>query len=116
LIDKQTRLADELAWYDALRMNQRWYRVIKVLQLIAAALVPVMAGMGVSAWITGGLGSTIVVMEGIQQVYRFQEHWIAYRSTWEGCAASSTCYGARAGDYGTVPSPATLLLNASKRW
>jgi len=51
----QARLAEELGWYDArARKNQRWYRAIKVLQLIAAALVPVMAGMGVSAWITGG--------------------------------------------------------------
>jgi hypothetical protein len=73
----QTRLAEELAWYDArARKSQRWYRAIKILQLIAAALVPVMAGIGVSAWITGGLGSAIVVMEGIQQLYQFQEQWI----------------------------------------
>jgi hypothetical protein len=79
---ERARLAEELRWYDArARDNQRWYRAIKVAQLVAAALVPVMAGMGVSAWITGGLGSLIVVLEGIQQLYQFQEHWIAYRTT-----------------------------------
>ncbi len=106
----QTRLIEELGWYDArARKNQRWYRVIKILQLIAAALVPVMAGMGVSAWITGGLGSAIVVMEGIQQLYQFQEHWIAYRSTWEGLRREQLLYEAHAGDYATAASPPTLL-------
>jgi hypothetical protein len=106
----RTRLAVELRWYDArARDNQRWYRAIKVVQLIAAALVPVMAGVGVSAWITGGLGSVIVVLEGVQQLYQFQEHWIAYRSTWEGLRREQNLYEARASDYATTPSPPTLL-------
>jgi hypothetical protein len=106
----RARLAEELRWYDArARKNQRWYRAIKVLQLVAAALVPVVAGMGVSAWITGGLGSAIVVMEGIQQLYRFQERWIAYRSTWEGLRREQLLYEARAGDYAAAASPPTLL-------
>jgi hypothetical protein len=46
----QARLAEELGWYGArARENQRWYRAIKVVQLVAAALVPVMAGIGASA-------------------------------------------------------------------
>jgi hypothetical protein len=106
----QARQAEELRWYDArARDNQRWYRAIKVAQLVAAALVPVMAGMGVSAWITGGLGSLIVVLEGVQQLYQFQEHWIAYRTTWEGLRREQHLYDARAGDYATAASPPTLL-------
>jgi hypothetical protein len=106
----QARLAEELAWYDTrARKNQRWYRAIKVLQLIAAALVPVMAGIGASAWITGGLGSLIVVLEGVQQLYQFQEHWIAYRTTWEGLRREQHLYEARGGDYATAASPPTLL-------
>jgi hypothetical protein len=106
----RARLAEEQRWYDArARANQRWYRAIKVAQLVAAALVPVMAGVGVSAWITGGLGSAIVVMEGIQQLYQFQEHWIAYRSTWEALRREQHLYDAGAGDYATAASPAALL-------
>jgi hypothetical protein len=106
----QARLAEELGWYDArARENQRWYRAIKVVQLVAAALVPVMAGIGASAWITGGLGSLIVVLEGVQQLYQFQEHWIAYRTTWEGLRRAHHLYAARGGDYATAASPPTLL-------
>lgn len=106
----QARLAEELRWYDArARQNQRWYRAIKIVQLVAAALVPVMAGVGVSAWITGGLGSVIVVLEGVQQLYQFQEHWIAYRTTWEGLRRERHLYEARGGDYATAAGPPTLL-------
>ena len=111
-IDEQVRarLAEELRWYDTrARYNQRWYRAIKIAQLIAAALVPVVAGVGVSAWITGGLGSAIVVMEGIQQLFQFQEHWIAYRSTWESLRREQHLYEARAGDYAAAAEPPALL-------
>jgi hypothetical protein len=112
----QARLAKEPAWYDArARKNQRWYRAIKILQLIAAALVPMMAGMGVSAWITGGLGSAIVVMEGVQQLYQFQEHWMAYRSLGRDCATSN--FSMRPVPAITPPPPALrrCLPNAWKR-
>lgn len=106
----RARLAEELRWYDArARNNQRLYRLIKVAQLIAAALVPVMAGVGVSAWITGGLGSAIVVMEGVQQLYQFQERWIAYRSTWEGLRREQHLYDAGGGDYAAAANRPTLL-------
>jgi hypothetical protein len=106
----QARLAEELRWYDArARENQLWYRAIKVVQLVAAALVPVMAGVGVSAWITGGLGSVVVVLEGVQQLYQFQEHWIVYRTTWEGLRREQHLYEARGGDYATAASAPTLL-------
>jgi hypothetical protein len=51
----QARLAEELGWCDArARKNERWYRAIKVLQLIAAALGPVVAGIVISpAWPAG---------------------------------------------------------------
>jgi hypothetical protein len=113
----QARLAEELDWYDArARENQRWYRTIKVVQLVAAALVPVMAGIGASAWITGGLGSLIVVLEGVQQLYQFQEHWIAYRTTWEGLRREQHLYEARGGDYATAASHLRCLPNVSRRW
>jgi hypothetical protein len=106
----RARLTEELRWYDArARENQRWYRAIKVAQLLAAALVPVVAGAGVSAWVTGGLGSAIVVMEGVQQLYQFQEHWIAYRSTWEGLRRELYLYEARAGSYAAATNPPSLL-------
>jgi hypothetical protein len=76
---------------------------------VAAALVPVVAGLGISAWVTGGLGSAIVVMEGVQQLYQFQEQWIAYRSAWDALRREQHLYDVNAGDYATAANPTTLL-------
>lgn len=37
-------------------------------------------GRGSRVWVTGGLAAVIVVREGAQHLYQFQEHWITYCS------------------------------------
>jgi Protein of unknown function (DUF4231) len=41
----------------------------------------------------------IVVLEGAQHLYQFQEHWITYRSTAEALKHERYLYLARAGPY-----------------
>jgi len=50
-------------------------------------------------WLTGGLAAVIVVLEGTQHLYLFQEHWIGYRSTAEAPKDERYLYLARAGPY-----------------
>src|ERR1019366_591744 len=70
------RLEDQMSWYDRKSGdNQRRYKWLKLLEIVAAVHSPV--------WVTGGLAAVIVVLESIQHVYQFQEHWITYRSTAE---------------------------------
>lgn len=96
------RLSEYLDYYEARsRTNQRWYRILKIAQLVAAALIPVVVSVNVSGWVTGGLGSLVVVVEGIQQLYQFQELWLAYRSTAEALRREQHLYQIRAGDYAT---------------
>jgi hypothetical protein len=39
------RLEDQLSWYDAKSMeNQKWYKRLKVAEIIAAAIIPFAAG------------------------------------------------------------------------
>jgi hypothetical protein len=45
----------------------------------------------------------------MQQLYQFQEHWIAYRSTWEALRREQHLHDAQAGDYATAASPASVL-------
>jgi hypothetical protein len=53
----QARLAEELRWNDVrARGNQRWHRAIKVIQLVAAVLAPVMAGVGCRTGLPVGVG------------------------------------------------------------
>lgn len=105
-----TRLQEQLTWYDRrARESQRWYRGLKLMQLVAAALVPVAAGLHAAAWITGALGSAVVLVEGVQQLFQFQERWITYRSTWAALRNEQYRYETRIGDYATAPAPPALL-------
>jgi Protein of unknown function (DUF4231) len=104
------RLEDQLGWYDRRSAdNQRRYRLLKIGQLVAAATVPVVAGLQVTPWVTGGLGSAIVVMEGLQQLYQFHERWLSYRSIHAALLREKHLYLARAGDYAAAPRPEALL-------
>ena len=94
------RLEDQLAWYDGKsRDNQRRYKWLKLLELAVAAALPVVAALESPVWLTGGLAAVIVVLEGAQHLFQFQEHWITYRSTAEALKHERYLYLAQAGPY-----------------
>jgi hypothetical protein len=47
----------------------------------------------------GGLAAVIVVLEGAQHLYQFQEHWITYRPTAEALKRERYLHLAQAGPY-----------------
>jgi hypothetical protein len=69
------------------------------LEIAVAATLPVVAAVHSPVWVTGCLAAVIVVLEGAQQVYQFQEHWITYRSTAEALKHERYLYLAQAGPY-----------------
>jgi hypothetical protein len=62
-------------------------------------MLPVVAALDSPVWVTGGLAAVIVVLEGAQHLYQFQEHWITYRSTAEALKHERYLYLAKAGPY-----------------
>jgi Protein of unknown function (DUF4231) len=94
------RLEDQLGWYDRRAIvNQRRYRQIKVLQLVAAASVPVAAALSAEPWVTAALGGLILVLEGLQQLFQYHDTWISYRGTCERLKREKSLFLARAGLY-----------------
>jgi Protein of unknown function (DUF4231) len=94
------RLEDQIDWYDGkAEFNQRWYWSLKVVQIVAAAVVPVTAGESAPTWVTGGLGALIVVVEGMQQLFQLQPSWSRYRSTCEALRHEQYLYLSQAGHY-----------------
>jgi hypothetical protein len=95
------RLEEAIDWYDRRAgENQRLYKWLKLLELAVAATVPVVAGVGSPVWMTGGLAAVVVVLEGAQQLFQYQEHWITYRTTAESLKHEHYLYLAKAGPYG----------------
>jgi hypothetical protein len=106
------RLEDQLAWYDRKSMvNQRMYRRIKVLEIVAAATIPFLASLGLPHIIivTGGLGVLITVLEGLLHLNQYQQNWINYRSTCEALKHEKYTFLGKASPYANVSDPHALL-------
>ena len=94
------RLEDQISWYDRKSSDsQRRYKWLKLVELAVAATLPVVAGIGSPVLVTGLLAAVIVVLEGAQHLYQFQERWITYRSTAEALKHERYLYLAKAGPY-----------------
>ena len=105
----EARVEDQSAWYDAKSQhNQRWFKLLKVCQIITAAAIPVAAGASAPAWLVGGAGALIVVPEGLQQLQQYQQDWITYRSTCERLKHEKFVFAARAGPYASSEPEALL--------
>lgn len=104
------RLEDQLAWYEAKSLHhKRWFQSLKVTQIVVAAAIPAAAAVGASAGFAGALGAVVVVLEGLQQLFQFQQNWIAYRGTAEALKHEKFLYLARAGPY-AAPDDRDRLL------
>jgi hypothetical protein len=96
------RLTDQIEWYDRKSgSNQFWYKWIKLAQLVLAALIPVLSIVEVPwwRWVTAVLGGLIVVLEGTQQLWQFNNLWISYRSTAEQLKHEKYLFLAFSGPY-----------------
>jgi hypothetical protein len=94
------RLEDQLRWYDrnSARCKRAFHR-LKVAQIVIAAAIPVAAALGASAAVAGSLGATIVVLEGLQQLFQYQQNWTGYRSTAESLKHEKFLFLSHAGPY-----------------
>ncbi len=104
------RLEDQINWYDRKsNYSQQVYKWLKVIEIVAAALVPLSAGLHMPAAATGSLGVLIAVLEGLLQLNQYHHNWIAYRSTCETLKHEKYLYLANAGPYSTATTAHVLL-------
>ena len=104
------RLEDQIGWYDRKSgANQRWFKRLKVCQIVTAAAIPVAAAASVPTAVLGGAGALIVVLEGLQQLQQYQQNWTTYRSTCERLKHEKHLYVAHAGPYAGAARPGALL-------
>lgn len=109
------RLDDQIAWYDQRSgYCQNAYKTLKVIELIAAGSIPLLAGLSVSGWITGILGALVVVLEGVQHVNQYHNNWSAYRSTAEALKHEKYLHAAKAGPYAASEAPDALLAERAE--
>jgi Protein of unknown function (DUF4231) len=106
----EARVRDQITWYDEKsQANQRWFKGLKICQIVTAAAIPVAAGVSAPIWLVGGGGALIVVLEGLQQLQQYQQNWTTFRATCERLKHEQFLYLAHAGPYGAAPNPEALL-------
>jgi hypothetical protein len=114
------RLDGQINYYDTKSSKcQRYYKRIKLFEIIAAALIPFLAALHISdtntyvhlgvGIITASLGVTITILEGVLQLNQYQRIWITYRATCEAMKHEKYTYIAKAGVYATAADPRALL-------
>jgi hypothetical protein len=84
----KNRVDEQIAWYDRKSAsNQRWFYRLRIIEIVAAAAIPLLAGYSAIAVelriIVGVLGAIVAVIAGVLALYQFQENWTAYRATCE---------------------------------
>ena len=106
------RLEEQIDWYDRKsRAAQRMFKRIKVTEILAAAVIPFLAGITLpyDKLIIAGLGVLITILEGFLHLNQYQQLWGTYRSTCEALKHEKYTYIAKAGVYATAADPRALL-------
>ena len=99
------RLIDQQTWYSAKsRTARRTFKRIKLIEILAAALIPFLTGQHwpYVTYVVGGLGVAITVLEGILHLNQYQENWTNYRNTAESLKHEKFLFQAKAGPYATA--------------
>lgn len=99
-----SRVDDQITWMEGKSaFNQKWYKQIKRWEIICAAIVPLLIGFHEkSKWIpviAGIIGAIVVILASMQQLGKYYENWIGYRSTIEKLKREKYLYTSNAGHY-----------------
>lgn len=106
------RLEDQIEWYAARsRVNQKRFKLLKVVTIVSAAVIPVFTTSGVAhgAQVAAALGILIAIVEGLQQLNQYQANWTSYRLTAEALKHEKFLYLATAGPYAASANPSATL-------
>jgi hypothetical protein len=107
------RLEEQRKWYSKNSANnQKWYKGLKLIQIILAAAIPIIALIDTSytKYIAAVFGALIAILEGIQQLYQFHTFWTEYRSTTEHLKHEKYLFLSLSGPYRGLNQAEALLL------
>lgn len=106
------RLEEQIDWYDRKsRSAQKAFKRIKVAEILAAAIIPFLAGITFQhdKLVIAGLGVLITILEGFLHLNQYQQLWGTYRSTCEALKHEKFVYLGKAGPYADAKDAHALL-------
>lgn len=128
----ETRVDDQINWYNGKsQTNQKKFKVLRITEIVAAALVPFLSGLSVAyqnytLYLTitvGILGMIIAVIAGVLSLGHYQENWVEYRAICEGLKKEKFLFETGAEPYGEsnsfnflVQRVETLISKENTNW
>lgn len=112
----KNRVDDQIDWYDKKATSaQRKYKICQLIEIVVAALIPVLVGFfdicPVMQFLVGLCGVAITIIEGIVSLNKWHENWIEYRSTCELLRHEKYLFEMKAPPYGDSESVESLFVN-----
>ncbi len=97
------RVRDQISWYEKKSLrNQGWFKRLRVVEIVAAAMIPFLTAIPdvtTLRYVVGSLGVLITVVAGILALFQFQERWTEYRATCEALEKEQFLFLTRAEPY-----------------
>lgn len=84
----KVRVDDQIGWYDRKsKMAQGWFKALRVIEVICAAAIPLIAGFDLfgcwSILVVSLLAALIAICAALIGLGNYQENWVEYRTTCE---------------------------------
>jgi hypothetical protein len=108
------RLNWSIKWHTMSHLQaKRWYTIIKILEIAAAAAIPVLTVTGGNSFATkgwvAGLGAFVVVLEGIQQLKKYAQNALLWGQGKEALKREYYLYKAHVSPYNNDADRQTRL-------
>lgn len=122
----EQRLEDQIGFYDRASIRcQRKYKYLKITEIVCAASVPVGIGLAELAgeWLywpsilrglAAVLGASVAIVSGVMAACKYQENWLAYRTTCEMLRHEKYFYETGCGHYKGVTDKLCLLVRCAE--
>lgn len=82
----ENRLDDQINWYNRKSSkNQKMYKGLQLASIVVAASIPFISLLEFQCvkYAIGAMGVLLAVFTAMSSLYKYQENWIAYRTTCE---------------------------------
>ena len=91
----KNRLEHQIDWYNRKSMkNQKMYKRLQLVSIIVAACIPFISLVDIPflKYAVGAMGVLLAVFTAMTSLYKYQENWIAYRTTCESLIKEKYLY------------------------
>lgn len=125
----EERLDYQIEWYDSKSArHQTWFKGLRIIEILSAASIPFLTGYITDQTpnmriVVGSLGVVIAVISGIVALFKFQEHWLQYRTTSESLKHNKYLYLTKTAPYDNgdafnllVKSVESLISKENSNW